>query len=429
MLTRCPACQTIFRLRPEQLRARHGEVRCGHCFNPFNALDHLLEGQQAQESAASEPGYAEPPSPPLTPPLTPPTQPAPLQPPPSAAPPATTSAFSDLEFDLPDGFDTAETPLQADADEKPFTVEPPAAPHVREPMFAPDADHAPQPAPTPEHHDDVHGGAPRVDFSAMVAAAGSRLAGNPIPDPVFPLEGNRRDAPEPSGPAAHRIEPLVEDMPSPEPVVAFEHEPRDEPAARDNAEPAAWIAPASDLPSSEDASGLDSDHLDAHYGPPPAAGPGSRLIPVTVLLLALVLFAQSAYLFRGQISRALPGLRPLYVSACAQLGCDMPLPRDAMLINIESPDLQSEPGRPGRYILHATIQNRADYPQAWPHLELTLTDPADVPLVRRVLAPEEWYGSSTLPESFKARSDATVRLNFEAPDIAPTGYRVYVFYP
>ena len=43
MLTRCHACQTVIRLRPEQIHARRGEVRCGHCFHPFNALEHALE--------------------------------------------------------------------------------------------------------------------------------------------------------------------------------------------------------------------------------------------------------------------------------------------------------------------------------------------------------------------------------------------------
>ena len=43
MITRCPACQTVFRLRREQLHARGGEVRCGHCFHPFNALEHTVE--------------------------------------------------------------------------------------------------------------------------------------------------------------------------------------------------------------------------------------------------------------------------------------------------------------------------------------------------------------------------------------------------
>ncbi|PKO84735.1 MAG: hypothetical protein CVU17_00680 [Betaproteobacteria bacterium HGW-Betaproteobacteria-11] len=43
MLTRCPACQTTFRVRPEQLRAQQGRVRCGQCQHAFNALDTLLE--------------------------------------------------------------------------------------------------------------------------------------------------------------------------------------------------------------------------------------------------------------------------------------------------------------------------------------------------------------------------------------------------
>lgn len=43
MKTRCPDCQTVFRVTPEQLKARAGKVRCGQCQVVFNALDHLLE--------------------------------------------------------------------------------------------------------------------------------------------------------------------------------------------------------------------------------------------------------------------------------------------------------------------------------------------------------------------------------------------------
>ena len=43
MLTRCPNCTTTFRVGPEQLRARHGKVRCGQCNEVFNALDSLIE--------------------------------------------------------------------------------------------------------------------------------------------------------------------------------------------------------------------------------------------------------------------------------------------------------------------------------------------------------------------------------------------------
>ncbi len=39
ILTRCPECGTMFRVRPEQLEARAGRVRCGQCQHAFNALD------------------------------------------------------------------------------------------------------------------------------------------------------------------------------------------------------------------------------------------------------------------------------------------------------------------------------------------------------------------------------------------------------
>lgn len=43
MFTRCPTCQTLFRVRPETLRIAHGQVRCGRCDTQFNALDTLAE--------------------------------------------------------------------------------------------------------------------------------------------------------------------------------------------------------------------------------------------------------------------------------------------------------------------------------------------------------------------------------------------------
>jgi len=43
VLTRCPACETHFRVTAEQLKARSGRVRCGQCQHIFNALDSLIE--------------------------------------------------------------------------------------------------------------------------------------------------------------------------------------------------------------------------------------------------------------------------------------------------------------------------------------------------------------------------------------------------
>lgn len=43
MLTRCPHCQTAFRVTPEQLKVRQGQVRCGECRAVFDALDSLAD--------------------------------------------------------------------------------------------------------------------------------------------------------------------------------------------------------------------------------------------------------------------------------------------------------------------------------------------------------------------------------------------------
>jgi predicted Zn finger-like uncharacterized protein len=40
--TRCPGCNTIFRVTPPQLALRDGQVRCGHCHTVFNGLASLV---------------------------------------------------------------------------------------------------------------------------------------------------------------------------------------------------------------------------------------------------------------------------------------------------------------------------------------------------------------------------------------------------
>ena len=42
MYTRCPQCQTVFRITAAQLKARDGMVRCGRCQHVFGADQHLM---------------------------------------------------------------------------------------------------------------------------------------------------------------------------------------------------------------------------------------------------------------------------------------------------------------------------------------------------------------------------------------------------
>jgi predicted Zn finger-like uncharacterized protein len=44
MYTRCPHCLTVFVVAAEQLKAAHGNVRCGTCLESFDAIPHLSDG-------------------------------------------------------------------------------------------------------------------------------------------------------------------------------------------------------------------------------------------------------------------------------------------------------------------------------------------------------------------------------------------------
>jgi len=51
IVTRCPACSTVFRVAPPQLQARNGMVRCGRCMTVFDGFKTL---SNAPEPAVSE---------------------------------------------------------------------------------------------------------------------------------------------------------------------------------------------------------------------------------------------------------------------------------------------------------------------------------------------------------------------------------------
>lgn len=58
MLTRCPHCQTAFRVTTEQLKVRQGKVRCGSCQGVFDALESLAD--EAPLVIAGMPAVVEP---------------------------------------------------------------------------------------------------------------------------------------------------------------------------------------------------------------------------------------------------------------------------------------------------------------------------------------------------------------------------------
>src|SRR3954454_4077330 len=108
------------------------------------------------------------------------------------------------------------------------------------------------------------------------------------------------------------------------------------------------------------------------------------------MLAALAIAGQCAYRFRAELAATAPQVRDPMRAICKPLGCEVPLPRRTELMSIDSSELQADARREGLIVLNAIIRNRARFPQDYPALELTLTDEADRPLLRRVLGPRDY---------------------------------------
>jgi predicted Zn finger-like uncharacterized protein len=152
-------------------------------------------------------------------------------------------------------------------------------------------------------------------------------------------------------------------------------------------------------------------------------------LAVLNLLLLLLLLGQATYLFRVEIAARMPGLKPMLLEGCRLLQCDIPLPRDADLMSIDSSDMQADPAQ-GRIItLTITLRNLASYVQAYPNLELTLNDINDVPVGRRIFHPAEYLRNAEDEKTgLVSNREKTIRLTIDADDLKAVGYRLYLFY-
>ncbi len=148
------------------------------------------------------------------------------------------------------------------------------------------------------------------------------------------------------------------------------------------------------------------------------------------LLLTLMLLAQAAYHFRVEIAARLPGLKPLLEQYCTVLDCTVALPQKADLIVIETSELESAPDHANVITLHALVHNRAPYAQAYPSLELTLTDLQDQALARRVFHPADYLKAGADAKlGIPANRDLDIRLRLDTTDLKPSGYRLFLVYP
>uniref|UniRef100_UPI0035B531D5 DUF3426 domain-containing protein n=1 Tax=Massilia pseudoviolaceinigra TaxID=3057165 RepID=UPI0035B531D5 len=157
---------------------------------------------------------------------------------------------------------------------------------------------------------------------------------------------------------------------------------------------------------------------------------GSRRIAMLLgtVLLAILLVGQGVTTFRNILVAKFPVIKPVLVSACATLGCKLELPAQIDSLSIETGELQSLGAN--AFTLSTLLRNQSDLTQAWPNIELALTDGNDKTLLRRVVVPSEYLPKGTVTaKGFAARSEQAVKLTFEVKQIKASGYRIAIFYP
>lgn len=398
METTCPHCRTTFRVTTEQLNAHQGDVRCGVCATLFNAFESLEAAREkvheemprmvvaeaaAQEETIPEASEVE-----------------------VAVPEAAPSAAAEAETDAP-----VESLLPAEMaavtpEETPAAVETAAQEEAPPPSMIEAAAAEPEAA-KDDSLDDAW-----ADFAeAMIMA---QTADQRVRDAASSIAASSAD--ETTDEAAPVVAELIEYPPVAEPA------PTEEPAAKQA---------AGAMPEAE--SVLESFVPDAtldDWEPPLRSKPRVWPWAIGSALLLLLGLVQAAYFYRVELAANYPATRAPLEQTCALLNCSVPLPRNADLLKIESSDLEADTEHPAQVTLATTMSNRARYRQAYPLLELTLTNHNDQAVARRVFTPAEYLApGSDIKHGMLASSELSVRLALDLGELNAVGYRLYVFYP
>jgi predicted Zn finger-like uncharacterized protein len=424
LATRCPFCETVFRLQTEQLALRRGLVRCGHCHEVFDASSSLFDITEGGDFSSAKPVAAaaaiealsgvRPKGPDFSAEAWDPWAPAPdaaidnrlrhnagnvpLSPVSTDAGVAVTPRHA-AEPELPAGAFTApippdHEPILADAPLDPFAydVDPPVEEAPRVWHKTERASDAPLEEPVLDESATLHGipdNEPRFG-AAGVGAAGVGAAGVGAAGAGAASFGGASAAatagPVPASGEPFSVQP-VNDGAEPFPVVR-ETRP---------AEPrrTGWIIVGS----------------------------------VVAGLLIIALLAQLAWWQRETVMVYLPRSQTLYAKACATLGCLVTPPHDIDGLQVEPSDLRQIDG-PHKLELKMPLRNRFNIALAYPAIELTLLDDQNNVAVRRVLWPQDYVPPGTaIAAGLPAHTTQTMIVHLDTGNAVASNFRVQIFYP
>jgi predicted Zn finger-like uncharacterized protein len=407
LATKCPHCNTIFRVAADQLKLRGGIVRCGTCREVFDGNAALVDPAAASPFLTSGPGTA-----------------------------ATLSSTYPADNSLPSATDDEPIySLDFDTSFDPFGILPETA------QLKEDEDDG-------EHIElDLDVGLPAEALPDAPAAppvtvpvdTPAELPEPPLPQPMAPFK--RRQADDVPAFATYlrdsRREPNLEADAAPAPP-ATEKVSLDKPAPA-RREPTLADHTFEALPVAAEA----TDEAEVAILPPADDEPAfviqgrrreqsGKALRVAMaagsVVLLLLLFLQVMTTFRNPLAAQFPQWKPTLVALCKLSGCQVDLPAQIEALAIEQGELQTIKDQTFSYV--SLLRNQSRSVQAWPSIELILNDANDKPVLRRVIAPRDYLPATIdVSKGFAPRSEQTIKLYFALDQLTASGYHIAIFYP
>jgi len=154
----------------------------------------------------------------------------------------------------------------------------------------------------------------------------------------------------------------------------------------------------------------------------------SRIKPVIWglgnLLVLMVLAVQIIYFFSTELGRN-PDMRPQVLWVCKYLGCTIQPQIDAGLIELANTRVSPHPAYADVLRLRATLINRASFSQAYPLIEVSLSNRNGELVGRRTYRPAHYLGKKkNLPQNMVPNVIVHAKLEITSPNRRADGFEI-----
>ncbi len=166
-------------------------------------------------------------------------------------------------------------------------------------------------------------------------------------------------------------------------------------------------------------------------------------------LLTLTLAAQVLYQFRNDIAARSPQAARQLRTLCVQLGCTIRLPMQLEKLSLVSSQLDAAPlpapavstesadsagnsiadkPRLQRMTLVALLRNQGNTAQSWPSIDVQLKDTDGKVTVRKAFLPAQYRHADEVAAGMSPHSEIEIRIPFELAGEVPASFEATLFY-